>query len=268
MLDRVQYVAGSLLSPHLSDPSAARGQAIGLLGQALTQRVVGAGYGEGLVALGATLFVALAGILLFKYGNPHAGQRVSSLVGEGSVRSDGPNSAGAHTVQQTTTTPSRPGSFGTTTMLPLAGRHSLFWLAVALTIGSSAASASAAPDGSPLGTWSTANGQGVVAIDRCGDALCGRIVGIGRKPTESMPTDVDGRPQCGLTIITDERFQPDGTWLGRVTDPRDGGVYQAKLWLDEEGNLRLRGFIGIPALGATQTWHRFNGHLTAACGLA
>ncbi len=139
----------------------------------------------------------------------------------------------------------------------VAGQHGLLRLAVSLAIGLTASSA-----------WATANGQAVVAIDRCGDALCGSIVGIGRKPTEPMPTDVHGRPQCGLTIITNERFQPDGTWLGRVTDPRDGGVYRAKLWLDEQGNLRLRGFIGIPALGATQTWHRFTGHLTAACGLA
>jgi len=69
-------------------------------------------------------------------------------------------------------------------------------------------------------------------------------------------------------MITDERRQANGTWLGEITDPRDGGVYQAKLWLDANGNLRLRGFIGIPALGATQTWHPFTGHLTAACGVA
>jgi uncharacterized protein (DUF2147 family) len=153
-------------------------------------------------------------------------------------------------------------------ILPDAGWHALFRVGVALAIGLAAPSAWAASENGPLGTWSTANGQGVVAIDQCGDALCGRIVGIDRKPTDPMPTDVDGRPQCGLTIITNQRPQPDGTWLGQITDPRDGGVYQAKLWLDERGNLRLRGFIGIPALGATQTWHRFTGHLTAACGLA
>jgi uncharacterized protein (DUF2147 family) len=124
-------------------------------------------------------------------------------------------------------------------------------------------------DGSlPLGQWSTANGHGVVEIMRCGDALCGRIVGIDRKATEPMPTDVYGRSQCGLTIITDERPETDGTWLGHVSDPRDGGVYSAKLWLGEDGNLRLRGFIGIPQLGSTQVWHRFTGHLTAGCGLA
>jgi uncharacterized protein (DUF2147 family) len=119
----------------------------------------------------------------------------------------------------------------------------------------------------PLGAWWTANGHGVVEIARCGDSLCGRIVGIDRKPTEPMPTDVYGRSQCGLTIITDEKPREDGSWLGEITDPRDGGRYQAKLWLDVDGNLHLRGFIGIPQLGATQIWHKFNGRLTAACGL-
>jgi uncharacterized protein (DUF2147 family) len=83
-----------------------------------------------------------------------------------------------------------------------------------------------------------------------------------------MPTDVNGRPQCGLTIITNEKPDGDGTWLGKVTDPRDGNRYQAMLWIDGEGNLRLRGFIGIPVLGATQTWHRFTGHLGDQCQLA
>jgi len=120
----------------------------------------------------------------------------------------------------------------------------------------------------PVGIWFTANGHGVVAIERCGDALCGRIVGIDRAATEPMPTDVLGRPQCGLTIITNQKPKADGTWLGEITDPRDGGTYQAKLWVDEAGNLHLRGFIGIPQLGATQIWHRFTGHLTTQCRLA
>jgi uncharacterized protein (DUF2147 family) len=123
-------------------------------------------------------------------------------------------------------------------------------------------------DAIPLGDWSTANGHGVIQIARCGEALCGRIVGIDRKPTEPMPTDVHGRSQCGLTIITNERPETDGVWLGEIADPRNGDVYHAKLWLGADGNLRLRGFIGIPVLGSTQTWHRFTGRLTADCGLA
>ncbi len=140
--------------------------------------------------------------------------------------------------------------------------------AAILAFGLTALSASAAPAASPVGTWSTANGHGVVAIAQCGDVLCGRIVGIDRAPTEPMPTDVHGHSQCGLTIITDEKPAADGTWLGQITDPRDGSTYQAKLWLDGSGNLHLRGFIGIPLLGSTQIWHQFTGHLTAECGLA
>lgn len=148
----------------------------------------------------------------------------------------------------------------------------LLWCAAVLAIGlivsSAAASDSVTPTTGLLGTWSTANGHGVVAIEQCADALCGRIVGIDREPTEPMPTDVHGQSQCGLTIIKNEKPETDGTWLGQVTDPRDGGTYGAKLWLDDRGNLNLRGFIGVPLLGATQVWHRFTGHVTAECGLA
>jgi uncharacterized protein (DUF2147 family) len=140
--------------------------------------------------------------------------------------------------------------------------------AAAMAIALIAAPASATPDANPIGTWSTENGHGVIAIAPCGDALCGRIVGIDRAPTDPMPTDVNGRPQCGLTIITDEKPAADGTWLGQITDPRDGATYQAKLWVDAGGALHLRGFIGVPLLGSTQIWRKYNGHLTADCGLA
>ena len=139
---------------------------------------------------------------------------------------------------------------------------------VAIAAIMSSASATARVRDLPLGNWSTANRHGVVAISQCGAALCGRIVGIDRKPGDQMPTDVHGRSQCGLTIITNEKPEADGAWLDKITDPRDGGTYQAKLWLDHAGNLRLRGFIGIPLLGATQVWHPFTGRLTAYCGLA
>jgi uncharacterized protein (DUF2147 family) len=143
----------------------------------------------------------------------------------------------------------------------------LLWCVGMLAVAS-ISSASGARTNDPRGTWLTANGQAVVEIAPCGDALCGRIVGINRGPDEPMPTDVGGSPQCGLTIITDEKPEGDGVWLGHVIDPRDGGKYQAKIWLDGNGNLLLRGFIGIPALGATQTWHKFTGHLASECRLA
>jgi uncharacterized protein (DUF2147 family) len=117
------------------------------------------------------------------------------------------------------------------------------------------------------GLWTTEDGNGVIAIEPCGDALCGRIVGIVRQPGEPIPTDVHGASQCGLTIITEERPESDGTWLGHVTDPRTGTIYGAQIWLGHDGNLRLRGFLGIPLLGQTQTWHHFTGRLASGCAL-
>ncbi|HVJ56174.1 MAG TPA: DUF2147 domain-containing protein [Aliidongia sp.] len=116
-----------------------------------------------------------------------------------------------------------------------------------------------------IGAWLTPEGDGVITIERCGDALCGRIAGITRAPGEAEPTDVNGKPQCGLTIISEERPDGDGTWLGEITDPRTGDTYGAKLWVGQDGNLRLRGFLGLPLLGETQTWRPFAGHLTPAC---
>jgi len=77
-----------------------------------------------------------------------------------------------------------------------------------------------------------------------------------------------GQASGGGCYMIPEKSEADGTWLGEVTDPRDGATYQAKLWVDRSGNLHLRGFIGIPLLGSTQVWRPFAGRLTAECGLA
>jgi uncharacterized protein (DUF2147 family) len=137
-----------------------------------------------------------------------------------------------------------------------------------LALAMSASIAAASPPNSPVGTWATEDGQGVIAIAPRGDALCGRIVGIERAPNQPMPTDVHGRSQCGLTIITNQRPRQDGSFLGQITDPRDGSTWQATIHRDEQGNLRLRGFIVTPLLGSTRVWRPFTRRLTKDCGLA
>ncbi|HME23779.1 MAG TPA: DUF2147 domain-containing protein [Acetobacteraceae bacterium] len=134
-------------------------------------------------------------------------------------------------------------------------------VAVALVSPSAVAGAAS----TPLGNWSTEGGHGVIAIAPCGEALCGRIVGIERAPDEPMPTDVQGRPQCELTIIRNEMPTEDGRWRGDVTNPRDGKTYRALLWVDDAGRLNLRGYIGIPLLGSTQIWNRYPGRLSDGC---
>jgi uncharacterized protein (DUF2147 family) len=116
-----------------------------------------------------------------------------------------------------------------------------------------------------LGKWLTESGHGVIEIARCENTVCGSIVGIDRTPSEPMATDVTGRSQCGLTIIRDVTEATNNAWYGKITDPRDGATYNATLWVDDEGRLNLRGYVGIPLLGSTQVWSRFTGRLAENC---
>ena len=116
-----------------------------------------------------------------------------------------------------------------------------------------------------LGKWLTESGHGIIEIERCENAICGRIVGIDRTPSEPMPTDVTGRSQCGLQIISEVMQAKDDAWYGRIVDPRDGVIYHAKLWVGSDGRLNLRGYVGIQLLGSTQVWPRCTGRLAENC---
>ena len=122
-----------------------------------------------------------------------------------------------------------------------------------------------AADPAILGKWLTESGHGIIEIARCENAVCGRIVGIDRMPSETMPTDVMGRSQCGLKIISEVAQAKDNAWYGNIVNPRDGATYRAKLWVDGDGRLNLRGYVGIPLLGSTQVWSRFTGRLAENC---
>lgn len=119
---------------------------------------------------------------------------------------------------------------------------------------------------SPLGLWQT-KGGGVIGISWCGQALCGRILGIPRAPGEPVPKDATGRSQCGLTIIRQVLEGQDGSWFGHIIDPRDNSQYNVELWVGDAGSLHVRGYIGVPLLGQTQVWRRYNGRVGSECTL-
>jgi len=134
------------------------------------------------------------------------------------------------------------------------------------------AHAAGASPPTPLGDWITANHSAVVRIAPCGSDLCGQIVGIVLDhPTDPMPTGWLGQPQCGMIIlqvapVTD----PDSgstAWSGSVLDARDGHVYHARIWLDASQNLHLRGWLGLPIFGQSQTWTRFTNDIPTDCKL-
>jgi uncharacterized protein (DUF2147 family) len=117
-----------------------------------------------------------------------------------------------------------------------------------------------------FGRWLTQDRDGVIELAPCGPDLCGRIVGLDlpRLPNGDVPRDPQGRPQCGLQIL---HARPDGAggWAGRITDPSDGTDWTCTLRLDAEGRVKLRGYVLVPLLGATQTWTPFTGTIGADC---
>ncbi len=146
-------------------------------------------------------------------------------------------------------------------------------LALLFSLGFPASSsANAASAITPAGRWITANHQAVIQIAPCGANLCGQIVGIAlAHPGDPMPTDWQGQPQCGLTIIeTAPTTDNDGTpiWRGSVLDPRNGAVYNANIKLDSNRHLVLHGYLGLPIFGQTQTWTPYAGRTLANCHLA
>ena len=66
-----------------------------------------------------------------------------------------------------------------------------------------------------------------------------------------------GKPVVGMEILSGLKKSGDSYIDGRILDPDDGEIYRTEIKLKERGNkLDVRGYIGIPLLGRTQTWER------------
>ena len=119
-----------------------------------------------------------------------------------------------------------------------------------------------------IGLWWTQDRDGVVQIVPCGNGLCGSVVGVTDFAADgSAPKDLHGRSRCHLQIIPDGKLEEDGIWDSHITNPDDDKVYTITLRVDQDGRLRMRGYIGIPLFGRTVFWTRFNGRLTPDCHL-
>lgn len=104
--------------------------------------------------------------------------------------------------------------------------------------------------------------KSIVHIFETGDGtLNGLVVEIlhsdlGPDPLCSKcPGERRDQPIQGMVILWDMEPQSETSAAnGRILDPKNGKVYKARLNLREDGNLEVRGFIGISLLGRTQVW--------------
>jgi uncharacterized protein (DUF2147 family) len=129
----------------------------------------------------------------------------------------------------------------------------------------------AAQTASPAGLWktvddSTKKEKSLVRIVETNGVYTGKVEKVidPDSPKDAVCKDcTDERkdqPVVGMTIIRNmKQSTGDKTVFegGDILDPNNGKVYSAKLTLVDGGRkLDVRGYIGMPMLGRTQTWQR------------
>ena len=117
------------------------------------------------------------------------------------------------------------------------------------------------------GLWYAEGGAATVRVERCGNALCGRVASL-RSPFDEhgcllqdrYNPEPSLRPRAveGLEILSG--LQPSAAdanvWEGgTIYDPGNGKTYWCRLTLDGD-RLLLRGYVGVPLFGRTTTWIR------------
>lgn len=129
-----------------------------------------------------------------------------------------------------------------------------------------------AQEKSPAGLWKTIDDhsgkpKSLIRISEAGGTYSGTIEKLFRAPNEDQDPKCDkcddarkDQPIIGMTILTgmkQDKQDVNEFAGGQILDPAEGKVYKSKMALADGGKkLNVRGYIGLPLLGRTQTWIR------------
>lgn len=133
--------------------------------------------------------------------------------------------------------------------------------------------ASFAQAGDLTGTWRTIDdktgfSKGLVEITKdSAGAYHGTIIKVIPRPgytpketCQNCPAPYTNKPMVGLTVLTGLQQDPrnENNFINaKVLDPLSGNIYKGKAKLSTDGRrLTMRGYVGISALGRSQTWIR------------
>lgn len=117
-----------------------------------------------------------------------------------------------------------------------------------------------------LGYWMDENQERILEIYEANDRYHGRIVWLkdsldifGQPLRDVMNNDpkMRSRKVIGLNMLTDYRWDDDVWRKGDIYNYRSGNDYSGKIRINEEGDLRLKGYYSLLwFLGRTKTWTR------------
>ena len=122
---------------------------------------------------------------------------------------------------------------------------------------------------SPVGLWKTIDDEtkkekSLVRISEAGGVLSGKIEKLLDPAKQDSKCDkCEGarkdQPVNGMTIIEGVKKSADEPYWdgGTILDPNNGKTYKVRMTPKDGGKaLDVRGYIGAPLLGRTQTWIR------------
>lgn len=111
-----------------------------------------------------------------------------------------------------------------------------------------------------VGTYQTEGGKAKVTISKQGNKYIGTLIWTRRGDILDSKNPDKGEAQKKLTgkvILRDLAFDEDDEYKGgKIYDPESGKTYSCKATRERNGNLKMRGFIGVSLLGRTTEWTR------------
>ncbi|MBB5622081.1 uncharacterized protein (DUF2147 family) [Pedobacter cryoconitis] len=116
-----------------------------------------------------------------------------------------------------------------------------------------------------LGQWVNSTGEAHVEIYKKESKYFGKIVWLKAPKDEkgNAKTDIKNpdaklksRPILGMEMLKDFVFE-DGKWTdGKIYDPKSGKTYSCNMNLKDNGDLNMRGYIGISIIGRSEVWKK------------
>jgi uncharacterized protein (DUF2147 family) len=133
-----------------------------------------------------------------------------------------------------------------------------------------AAAAGAYAQATPVGVWRTIDDKtkterAQIRVTESGGVLSGKIEKLLAADAKQdavcdlCKDDRKDKPMIGLEVLRGvKKADADNTWDGgTILDAAEGKVYKVRLQPADGGKkLEVRGYIGMPMLGRTQTWIR------------
>lgn len=105
--------------------------------------------------------------------------------------------------------------------------------------------------------------KAVVLLTESNGQLSGKITKVlnpadAKEKCSKCTGALKDQPIQGLNFLTGFKANGENTWIdGKLVDPESGKTYSGKVTLSDNGqSLKLRGYVGSPVFGRSQTWTR------------